>query len=237
MPVVVGTGERRLPRFPSVVERAASVLVLVVPDDDGEARVVLTERPAYEGHHSGEVSFPGGKPEPDDVDHVATALREAIEEVGLDPAAIGAARRRLAEGARRAGRSLDGFPVVFVVTLGLGADASIGAEWVRSWFAPGQPFLAYPSASNLRWLAEAGFELPEPFDPAAIAEDRARRIADAFGLFGPPERCAERLLRAREEAGVEEVFLFPAHDLAGGYEMPEAEVLAFERAIRPRLGT
>jgi len=89
MPVVVGTGERRLPRFPSVVERAASVLVLVVPDDDGEARVVLTERPAYEGHHSGEVSFPGGKPEPDDVDHVATALREAIEEVGLDPAAAG----------------------------------------------------------------------------------------------------------------------------------------------------
>jgi len=157
--------------------------------------------------------------------------------VGLDPAAIGAARRRLAEGARRAGRSLEGFPVVFVVTLGLGADASIGAEWVRSWFAPGQPFLAYPSASNLRWLAEAGFELPEPFDPAAIAEDRARRIADAFGLFGPPERCAERLLRAREEAGVEEVFLFPAHDLAGGYEMPEAEVLAFERVIRPRLGT
>jgi hypothetical protein len=107
---------------------------------------------------------------------------------------------------------------------------------VRSWFAPGQPFLAYPSASNLRWLAEADLALPEPLDPAAIAEDRARRIADAFGLFGPPERCAERLLRAREEAGVEEVFLFPAHDLAGGYAMPEAEVEAFERVIRPRLG-
>jgi hypothetical protein len=108
---------------------------------------------------------------------------------------------------------------------------------VRSWFAPGQPFLAYPSASNLRWLAEAGFDLREPFDPAAIAEDRARRIADAFGLFGPPERCAERLLQARDEAGVEEVFLFPAHDLAGGYEMPQAELEAFERVIRPRLGT
>jgi 5,10-methylenetetrahydromethanopterin reductase len=125
--------------------------------------------------------------------------------------------------------------VVFVVTLGLGDDA-VGARWVRSWFAPGQPFLAYPSASNLRWLAEAGFELREPFDPATIPEDRARRIADAFGLFGPPERCAERLLQAREEAGVEEVFLFPAHDLAGGYEMPTAEVDAFARLIRPRLG-
>jgi 5,10-methylenetetrahydromethanopterin reductase len=156
--------------------------------------------------------------------------------VGLNAAAIRAARHHLAEGARRAGRSLEGFPVVFVVTLGLGADAGAGARWVGSWFAPGQPFLAYPSASNLRWLAEAGFPLPEPLDPAAIPEDQARRIADAFGLFGPPERCAERLLQAREEAGVDEVFLFPAHDLAGGYEMPEAEMVAFERIIRPRLG-
>ena len=88
----------------------------------------------------------------------------------------------------------------------------------------------------MRWLAEAGLPLPEPLDPAAIPEDRARRIADAFGLFGSPERCAERLLQAREEAGVEEVFLFPAHDLAGGYEIPEAEVSAFERVIRPRVG-
>jgi 5,10-methylenetetrahydromethanopterin reductase len=160
----------------------------------------------------------------------------ALLMVGLDPAAIRAARRHLEEGARRAGRSLDGFPVIFVVTLGLGADAAVGARWARSWFMPGQPFLAYPSASNLRWLAEAGFELEEPFDPAAIPDDHARRIADAFGLFGPAERCAERLLRAREEAGVEEVFLFPAHDLAGGYEMPTAEVDAFARVIRPRVG-
>jgi 5,10-methylenetetrahydromethanopterin reductase len=156
--------------------------------------------------------------------------------VGLDPAGIRAARAHLETGARRAGRSLDGFPVVFVVTLGLGADETIGERWVRSWFAPGQPFLAYPSVANFRWLAEAGLSLPEPLDPAAIPEDHARRVADAFGLFGPPERCAERLLRAREEAGVEEVFLFPAHDLAGGYEIPEAEVAAFEKVVKPRLG-
>ena len=155
--------------------------------------------------------------------------------VGVDASAILAARRHLEVGARRAGRSLDGFPVVFVVTLGLG-EAGVGARWVRSWFAPGQPFLAYPSVANLRWLAEAGLPLAEPLDPAAIAEDRARPIADAFGLFGPPERCAERLEQMREESGVEEVFLFPAHDLAGGYAMPDAEVEAFERVMRARLG-
>ena len=156
--------------------------------------------------------------------------------VGFHPASIRAALRHLEEGARRAGCSLAGFPVTFVVTLGLGSDKEVGARWVRSWFAPGQPFLAYPSASNLRWLGEAGFDIAEAHDPAAIPEDRARRIADAFGLFGSPERCAELLLRAREEAGVEDVFLFPAHDLAGGYTMPEAEVEAFARIIRPRLG-
>ena len=156
--------------------------------------------------------------------------------VGLHPAAVRAARSHLEVGARRAGRSLAGFPVVFVITLGLGSDAQVGAQCVRSWFAPGQPFLNYPSASNLRWLREAGFELAEAHDPAAIPEDQARQIADAFGLFGPPERCAERLLQAREEAGVEHVFLFPAHDLAGGYDMPEAQVQAFAEVIRPKLG-
>jgi 5,10-methylenetetrahydromethanopterin reductase len=156
--------------------------------------------------------------------------------VGLHPASVRAALHHLEEGARRAGRSPADFPVVFVVTLGLGPDPEVGVRWVRSWFAPGQPFLAYPSASNLRWLAETGFDVDASHDPASIPEDRARQIADAFGLFGSPEHCADRLLRAREEAGIENVFLFPAHDLAGGYNMPEAEVTAFERVIRPRLG-
>jgi len=160
----------------------------------------------------------------------------ALLMVGLHSGAICAALRHLEEGARRAGRSLTGFPVVFVITLGLGPDAEVGTRWVRSWFAPGQPFLAYPSASNLHWLKQVGFALEPAHDPAAIPENQAQQIADAFGLFGPPERCAERLLQVREEAGVEHVFLFPAHDLARGYEMPDAEVHAFERVIRPRLG-
>ena len=54
------------------------------PDEAGDARLVLTERVDRGGHHSGEVSFPGGRAEPGDADLVATALREAAEEVGLD---------------------------------------------------------------------------------------------------------------------------------------------------------
>lgn len=69
--------------------RPAAVLVLLYPDADGQSRLILTERVSYDGHHSGEVSFPGGKAEPDDADDAATALREAAEEVGLDATAAG----------------------------------------------------------------------------------------------------------------------------------------------------
>ncbi len=65
------------------------MLVLVFPDAAGEARVLLTERPADVTHHAGEVSFPGGSREATDDSPEATALREAREEVGLDVAAAG----------------------------------------------------------------------------------------------------------------------------------------------------
>ncbi len=69
--------------------RPAAVLVLLIPDEAGDARVVLTERVNRGGHHSGEVSLPGGRAEPEDADLVATALREAHEEVALDADAAG----------------------------------------------------------------------------------------------------------------------------------------------------
>ena len=66
--------------------RRAGVLVPLVWDP--EPVVVLTLRAAHLGRHAGEVSFPGGKPEPDDLDLQATALREAREELGITDAAI-----------------------------------------------------------------------------------------------------------------------------------------------------
>jgi 8-oxo-dGTP pyrophosphatase MutT (NUDIX family) len=91
MPVVVGGVDRDAARALRTTSgpRAAAVLVLVYPDALGEARVVLIERATHDGHHSGEVSFPGGKAEPEDIDAEATAIREASEEVGLDAAAVG----------------------------------------------------------------------------------------------------------------------------------------------------
>jgi 8-oxo-dGTP pyrophosphatase MutT (NUDIX family) len=55
------------------------------PDEPG---LIFTERPADMRRHAGEISFPGGRKDDDDADLIATALREAEEEIGLDPAAV-----------------------------------------------------------------------------------------------------------------------------------------------------
>jgi 8-oxo-dGTP pyrophosphatase MutT (NUDIX family) len=68
--------------------RTAAVLVPVYRDDEGELRVVLVVRADDGGLHGGQLGLPGGKPEPQDVDLLATALREAKEEVGLDPSTV-----------------------------------------------------------------------------------------------------------------------------------------------------
>ncbi|MEW5315421.1 MAG: hypothetical protein WDW38_006852 [Sanguina aurantia] len=65
----------------------AAVLVPLFEDDQGVVRVVLTQRCSNMRSHGGEVCLPGGKRDPaDGGDDVVTALREAQEELGLDPA-------------------------------------------------------------------------------------------------------------------------------------------------------
>ncbi len=158
----------------------------------------------------------------------------ALMLVGLHPEAVAAARRHLRIGAQRSRRDPTELQEVFIVPVAVGEGEAV-REWPRRWFRQGQPWLEYPSRSNLRWLREAGIDLPGDLDPASIPDGLVDRICDAFGLFGEPERCAERLIRAHEEASVEHVFLFPAHTFETGYEMPWSEVEAFGQVIGPRL--
>ena len=60
----------------------ASVLIPIVMREN--PTVLLTERTLHLSSHSGQIAFPGGKADVNDVDATATALREAYEEVGLD---------------------------------------------------------------------------------------------------------------------------------------------------------
>ncbi|WP_445193334.1 CoA pyrophosphatase [Sphingomonas sp. Tas61C01] len=62
--------------------------VLVAITDRAEPGVILTQRTETMRKHPGQVAFPGGRADPEDVDAVATALREAEEEIGLPPTAV-----------------------------------------------------------------------------------------------------------------------------------------------------
>ena len=65
----------------------AAVMVLLFSQDDS-LYTILIKRTEYEGPHSGQISLPGGKFEPEDIDLSTTSLRETAEETGIDPSRI-----------------------------------------------------------------------------------------------------------------------------------------------------
>lgn len=69
--------------------REAAVLMALRPAADGEApSLIFTKRRDHLPSHAGQISFPGGSSDPEDADHVATALREAHEEVAIPPDSV-----------------------------------------------------------------------------------------------------------------------------------------------------
>lgn len=70
---------------PEKPPRLAAVLVPIYYDREGEPHILLTLRKVYDGVHSGQVSFPGGKFDQGETDPVMVALRETFEEVGVSP--------------------------------------------------------------------------------------------------------------------------------------------------------
>jgi 8-oxo-dGTP pyrophosphatase MutT (NUDIX family) len=84
-----GPPPRGARRHPGGLVRDAAALILLYPDAEGEANIVLQVRPSGDHIHAGQVALPGGKREPEDHFPEGTALREAAEEVGLDAEAVG----------------------------------------------------------------------------------------------------------------------------------------------------
>ena len=65
----------------------AGVLVPLIPSTNG-VEILLTRRTDTVLTHKGQISFPGGQQESGDADIIETALREAYEEVGLEPSRV-----------------------------------------------------------------------------------------------------------------------------------------------------
>lgn len=72
---------RHLPHANDTVRMAA--VAIVIYKENGLLKTLLTLRAEYNGHHSGQVSFPGGKYDETDTDLVQTARRECYEEIGI----------------------------------------------------------------------------------------------------------------------------------------------------------
>lgn len=75
------------PAEAGLVWRHSAVLILLYPKG-GEEYMVLMKRTENVAHHKGQISFPGGAAEPEDRDIITTALREANEELGIDPETV-----------------------------------------------------------------------------------------------------------------------------------------------------
>jgi 8-oxo-dGTP pyrophosphatase MutT (NUDIX family) len=77
--------EHSAPLLPSFPDARVSAVLIALVDGDRGPEVLLTRRSMHMRNHRGEISFPGGRLDPGETP-VQAALREAEEEVGLDPA-------------------------------------------------------------------------------------------------------------------------------------------------------
>ena len=142
--------------------RPAAVLVLLFPDAEGQARVLLTTRASSVAAHAGEVSFPGGSADPGDADPVATALREAAEEVALDPAACGL---RVTGGLEVFAMTVSGFRITPVVAI-----------------AERRPECR-PAPEEVARIIEAPVEAFLPDAPVELEERVIRRRLIRYGVY------------------------------------------------------
>ena len=77
----------RLPEYQAPVAKVDAAVLMALTRED-VPRLILTRRAQHMNSHAGEVAFPGGKCDSSDASIIATALREAHEEIALEPSRV-----------------------------------------------------------------------------------------------------------------------------------------------------
>ena len=144
--------------------KPASVLVPIVDREEG-LTMLLTRRASHLKDHSGQVSFPGGRVAPDDPSPEATALREAREEIGLDPARVEVLGRTgfritpvvgVITPPLQLQRDANEVEEIFEVPLAFLLDPANHQRQSREWQGELRWFYAMPYGEHYIWGATAG---------------------------------------------------------------------------------
>lgn len=124
--------------------------------------VLLLERAHTLRHHPGQIGFPGGGLEPDDADLTATAVREAVEETGVDPAGI------------------EVFPPLRPLPLAVSDNL---VTPVPAWWRHPSPVHAVDQAETAEVFRVRVADLLDPANRVSVARVRGRRTMPAMPAF------------------------------------------------------
>ena len=174
-------------------QRPAAVLIALVPYATG-ARIIVTERSSGLSNHAGQISFPGGRIDPEDTGPQAAAIREAWEEIALPPAHVQVV------GELGVYHTITGFavtPVVAVITPGAALTAA-PAE-VAAIFELPVATLLDPTHYQRRWVERRGmrgkslFVESEGVTVWGATAGMLLLLARALGAGGDPGRYHNRI--------------------------------------------